>query len=403
MLKNIKTSLLIVLVSITSLYAQIEPLLPTPTGSGEAAAIDGKIYCFGGDANPLSEYFNGLEKFDPFNNQWEKKSNMNFGRHSLRSVVIDGKIYAIGGHIGNSVAVNESYDPISDSWAILTQMPTGRSSFGIAKYENSIFCIGGNSSGSYTDKVEKYYVSLDSWETKQALPETRNLLTATTFNDKIFVFCGYNTSNEIDGKVFIYNIDTDSWSHGNQQLIPTANSKSILVGDKIFVVGGYDGEGNLVKSIQIYDPQTDSWSFGSDLLWGRVEPDCVIIDSYLYIIGGSPSSGFTSISKLDISGLVSVKNKAVKNIGINNFHLYQNYPNPFNPSTLISFYLVEDNFVQLKIYNNIGQEIETIFQGNLTGGKHQYMFNANKLSSGTYFCQLKAGEQIATKKMILLK
>lgn len=85
------------------------------------------------------------------------------------------------------------------------------------------------------------------------------------------------------------------------------------------------------------------------------------------------------------------------------FELSQNYPNPFNPVTNISFSIPEDSFVTLKIYNMLGNEVATILNKDMESGEHLVKFNASSLSSGIYFYMLKADNNVATKKLVLLK
>jgi len=88
---------------------------------------------------------------------------------------------------------------------------------------------------------------------------------------------------------------------------------------------------------------------------------------------------------------------------ISTFLLYQNYPNPFNPSTRISWQLPISNIATLKIFNILGKEVATLVNEYKPAGKYETEFNAANLPSGVYFYQLKAGEFLQTKKMILLK
>jgi hypothetical protein len=84
--------------------------------------------------------------------------------------------------------------------------------------------------------------------------------------------------------------------------------------------------------------------------------------------------------------------------------LDQNCPNPFNPSTIISYSLPANNsFVSLKVYDVIGREVATLVNKNVVAGEHQITFNAANLSSGIYLYQIRAGNFVQTKKMILLK
>lgn len=90
------------------------------------------------------------------------------------------------------------------------------------------------------------------------------------------------------------------------------------------------------------------------------------------------------------------------------FNLYQNYPNPFNPSTKIKFTIPPigtsvTKFVQLKIYDILGNEIATLVDEEKPAGTYELTWDAANLPSGVYFYQLKADEFISVKKMILIR
>jgi hypothetical protein len=87
----------------------------------------------------------------------------------------------------------------------------------------------------------------------------------------------------------------------------------------------------------------------------------------------------------------------------NYFALDQNYPNPFNPSTTISYSVPETEFVTLKVYDVLGNEIASLVNEEKPAGKYEVDFNGAELSSGIYFYRLQAGSFIETKKMVLMK
>ncbi|MDY0082339.1 MAG: T9SS type A sorting domain-containing protein [Ignavibacteriaceae bacterium] len=98
------------------------------------------------------------------------------------------------------------------------------------------------------------------------------------------------------------------------------------------------------------------------------------------------------------------------------FYLEQNYPNPFNPSTKIKYSIPSvtlrqaqsDNWVTLKVYDVLGNEVATLVNEYKPAGTYEVNFNSNSdegqnLSSGIYFYQLKAGDFVQSKKMMYLK
>jgi len=85
------------------------------------------------------------------------------------------------------------------------------------------------------------------------------------------------------------------------------------------------------------------------------------------------------------------------------FSLEQNYPNPFNPSTTIRYSIPIDNFVTLKVYNLLGQEVAALVNENKVAGNYNITFDASNLSSGVYLYKLDAGQFSSVKKLTLLK
>ena len=95
------------------------------------------------------------------------------------------------------------------------------------------------------------------------------------------------------------------------------------------------------------------------------------------------------------------------------FALSQNYPNPFNPVTKIKYTIpnthsplpggARGGLVTLKIYDVLGREVAILINESKQPGEYEVEFNTNNLPTGVYFYQLKAGNNVETKKMILMK
>jgi flagellar hook capping protein FlgD len=90
------------------------------------------------------------------------------------------------------------------------------------------------------------------------------------------------------------------------------------------------------------------------------------------------------------------------------FNVSQNYPNPFNPTTIINYSLPEAEFVTIRIYNMIGQEIATLLNEEVNAGVYNVTWSGVnnsgvKVATGTYIYRVVAGSNIITKKMMLLK
>ena len=83
--------------------------------------------------------------------------------------------------------------------------------------------------------------------------------------------------------------------------------------------------------------------------------------------------------------------------------LFQNYPNPFNPTTKINYQIPELSFVIVKVYDVLSSEVATLVSEEKLMGNYKVEFDASLLPSGVYFYQLKAGNYMDTKKMLLLR
>ena len=85
------------------------------------------------------------------------------------------------------------------------------------------------------------------------------------------------------------------------------------------------------------------------------------------------------------------------------FSLDQNYPNPFNPSTHFGFRIADFGFVSLRVFDALGREIATLVNDMRQPGTYAVQWDASSYPSGVYFYCLKAGNNISTKKMLLIK
>jgi len=93
----------------------------------------------------------------------------------------------------------------------------------------------------------------------------------------------------------------------------------------------------------------------------------------------------------------------VDGVTVSTLQLEQNYPNPFNPATTIKYQLGNDGFVNLKVFNSLGEEVAELVNEIQKGGSHQIIFIADNLPSGMYVYKLTSGNYVESKKMIILK
>lgn len=156
------------------------------------------------------------------------------------------------------------------------------------------------------------------------------------------------------------------------------------------------------------------------IAWADINPVKLSSSQPLFIlkIQGLDQSGtiiFNAAPECEFSDFNGNRIEGVAfNLGTNTesapdkFNLYANYPNPFNPSTTISYSLISDRKVSLKIYDMLGKEIKTLVDDEKKAGAYTVNWlgddnSGNKVSSGIYLYKLTAGEYVSVRKMIMQK
>jgi hypothetical protein len=129
--------------------------------------------------------------------------------------------------------------------------------------------------------------------------------------------------------------------------------------------------------------------------------------SYTYVDAGLSFGKYCyQIKQIDLDGKSETFSPMEVNVGAvaEKLTLAQNYPNPFNPSTVIEFVVPMSGHATMKVYNVLGQEVATLFDGNAEAGRiNSARFNASNLPSGLYFYTLKSSGTTETKRMLLTK
>ncbi len=129
-------------------------------------------------------------------------------------------------------------------------------------------------------------------------------------------------------------------------------------------------------------------------------------DSIFFYCDGYDLSGIyaASLEQIIVAGVEWLDAFRPSNGRVTEYALSQNYPNPFNPTTAISFNLPKDELVSLRLYNTLGQEVQTLVSNDMMGaGTHQITFSAADMPSGVYLYRLTAGSFSETRKMMLVK
>jgi len=134
-----------------------------------------------------------------------------------------------------------------------------------------------------------------------------------------------------------------------------------------------------------------------DNVLGVTSSQDLAIKDTLFLISGTLSGPYTAGTTILVTGIEQLGEIP------QSFALLQNYPNPFNPETKIRFEIPVTSFVNISVFNLLGEKVATLVNENLGQGVYEKSFGASNLTSGVYIYKLTAGSYTMTKKMMLMK
>lgn len=434
-----------------------EPMLAKLRYHAGVRLHNGDILVTGGygASGPAS---NNSEIFDATNLKWSAAASMNKGRgyHNLIKLN-NGSIMAIGGY---GEKTNEVLDSNYSQWSFTDTLKMSRL-YGentILMQNGNVLLIGGyihtnNDTTGALKECEIYNYSKRIWEVTSGLNIGRFGQTATLLNDGRILVTGGNTINHgmvILNSCEIFDPSTEKWSVvAPMHYSRSGHSATLLPNGKVLVVGGRQA------ICELYDPLTDGWvetdkvmfAFGHNeaeiLLGGKYlllvqdvidsafnpgwelysldnlksvyygkferliyDPVIVKIDDKRVLFSGGNEfieshSLFTAsdLSQVYDLNITSVREDAISNSSKYDFSL-NCYPNPFNGNIKVTFELSSSEYISLKVYNVVGEEITTIFKGELANGRHTFDCNLNNYASGVYLIIMDSSSGVKLVKII---
>lgn len=156
--------------------------------------------------------------------------------------------------------------------------------------------------------------------------------------------------------------------------------------------------GTALHGVYVSNDNGTNWEQKNEGL-GHLSVSALIIHNG-YVYAGTSGGG---VYRRAISELLSIQ--PVSNQIPSSYSLSQNYPNPFNPATKIRFDISGTSAAQtfLSVYDLLGREVAVLVNEKLTPGEYEVDFDGSNLPSGVYYCKLKAGDFVETRKMVLVK
>ncbi|XP_041867434.1 kelch-like protein 7 [Melanotaenia boesemani] len=195
-----------------SWYSKLGP--PTPRDSLAACASQGKIYTSGG-SEVGSSALDLFECYDTRTESWLVKTSMLMARCSHGSVEANGLIYVCGGTVGNNISGRilnncEVFDPNTQQWRELCGMKEARKNHGLVVVNNRIYAVGGQGPLGGLDSVEYYDIASNEWRAASPMPWRGVTVKCAAVGDVIYVLAGFQGVGRL-GHVLEYHTETDRW------------------------------------------------------------------------------------------------------------------------------------------------------------------------------------------------
>jgi N-acetylneuraminic acid mutarotase len=275
--------------------------MPTARWSLMAVVVNNKIYAIGGGAGSTGLAVN--EEYDPASNTWAAKANMPTPRYAAGVGVVNNKIYVIGGSSSvpftSALTTNEEYDPLTNAWSPKLAVPVATAGPAAAVVNNKVYVIGGGNGAANLSHNQQYDPASNTWASKAPMPAGGRLASGgAAVNDKFYVIGG--VTSVFVGTNEEYNPATNGWA--TKAPMPTAreiNGSTLpVVNNRVYVIGGLGANSIILANNEEYNPAANTWTIKASMPTARRAPATTAFNNKIYAIGGTDSASPSSLPAL---------------------------------------------------------------------------------------------------------
>ncbi|MCW5623709.1 MAG: hypothetical protein KIT73_03205 [Burkholderiales bacterium] len=282
--------------------------LPQARAEHAVVVLDGKIYVVGGgveDASGNDKQGGGasslVEVYDPAEDRWHRRSPLPRQLTHVGLTALDGKLYVAGGFVADihrdAQADAFVYDSTTDRWKALPPLPKPRASVGLVALNGRIHAIGGRAPD---DQLQADHDVFDPatgrWTPAAPLPVARDHLVAVAAKGRIHVLGGRTGNfNDVTAHHDVYDPATDSWHPAPPMPTPRSAMAAALHRDMIVVYGGECRSGKTYFENEGYDLNSRRWR-ALRSMEGRHGFGAATIADRIYFVAGARGCGGDGLS-----------------------------------------------------------------------------------------------------------
>ncbi|CAG5133354.1 unnamed protein product [Candidula unifasciata] len=187
------------------------------------------------------------------------------------------------------------FDQTEASWKVKARMQTPRSQFSLVIVDGYVYAVGGHDGADILASVERYDPHINTWTVVHALPKPLRFMTCVSYKGRLYVFGG-ETKTDISNQAWQYDPQSDCWLELPPMKTPRVLAGSVVFKDKIYIIGGnaalsdkwrkeYLPE-HCVTSVEVFDPEASVWSVGPSLANALCGAGVVKYGETILVVGG---------------------------------------------------------------------------------------------------------------------
>ncbi|MCD4713131.1 MAG: hypothetical protein K8R73_07615 [Clostridiales bacterium] len=267
--------------------------VPIGTYAGGFVSCNDALYSIGGSSS--TRFLLNNYQYDPATKEWIKKASMKSSHKNGAYVSTNGKIHVIAGDPFSNV--HEVYDPVEDQWSLLAPIPTNVQHVMGVVVNEKIYVMGGLESWStVSNKNQVYDIESDSWVEMAPMPTGKHGYSSVLHNEKIYVFgtLAYDSIGK-DGvfgsnsSIEVYDTTTDTWEIiGNMPTLLYLGAV-VVYDDVVIIIGGFRDEDVPVALVDVFSLKSYTWRKGLSIPTPFVGMGAVEYNGQLYVAGGADS------------------------------------------------------------------------------------------------------------------
>uniref|UniRef100_A0A8P4JWK7 Kelch-like family member 33 n=1 Tax=Dicentrarchus labrax TaxID=13489 RepID=A0A8P4JWK7_DICLA len=237
--------------------------------------------------------------------EWRKLGEMpDPARYSHEVSVLRGQLYVFGGknYYGTNDILNSvyRYDPLQNSWESLAEMQEKRCSFSVVVLDEKIYAIGGYCEPHYLESVERYCPVANSWRYvgRETIFQSKMCCSigyahvAKVFQGQIFVSGGLSNQYQCLASMLLYHPETGS-TYLENMAKPRAYHCMETLGNCLYVAGGIATDTVDQLACEVYNPEADSWTAFTSLPVPHVGAGSAVLEEKFYVLGGYSREDFS--------------------------------------------------------------------------------------------------------------